>query len=181
MSVNLYINLTVTIICKSYHLGFDTTLGPVCYACALQIGTGTCSKIQQCGRDQVCMIFSVVCFFRNYADQSFHNTVLHEFTSIKQLDLRECYNFICKYCMIHTWNIISINTFYFLGVFNTSCQKNRCTWQSLRNKMFGEKCTFLQIYVIFHILFTHSTPVLTLFWLFTRGLFTEPQFLIKLC
>ncbi|XP_060552421.1 uncharacterized protein LOC132713757 [Ruditapes philippinarum] len=36
--------------------GFDPILGPICYACNLQIGAGSCSKIQQCGRDQECSI-----------------------------------------------------------------------------------------------------------------------------
>ncbi|XP_045193060.1 uncharacterized protein LOC123549216 isoform X2 [Mercenaria mercenaria] len=39
--------------------GFDLAFGPICYACPLQIGTGSCSKIQQCGRDKYCSIHPV--------------------------------------------------------------------------------------------------------------------------
>ncbi|XP_053401596.1 uncharacterized protein LOC123549217 isoform X1 [Mercenaria mercenaria] len=39
--------------------GFDPALGPLCYTCHLQIGTRSCNKIQQCGRDKDCSIHPV--------------------------------------------------------------------------------------------------------------------------
>ncbi|XP_060552420.1 uncharacterized protein LOC132713756 [Ruditapes philippinarum] len=36
--------------------GFDPVYGPLCYVCPLQLGSNTCGKVQQCGRDKVCSI-----------------------------------------------------------------------------------------------------------------------------